>query len=619
MIVVLYFLPYFLAAGVDSANLFISQLSAIFAGTTAVVAFVAYLWAPRKYIRQMALVVYALLAITTANLLMNTGETASPFIALWIAVAVFAAVFGAPGLVMMALPPLAYLAYAFTQDAEISTYIIAIIAGFAPLIASVIIWHSASKKEDKKDLAYNELANELSQESSKASTVITAIEDGVISVNRENVIELINPAAQRIIGWSKGDALGLSYKSVVKLFNSTGNPIQDSEDPIQQVLATSKEVTTEHLTTKTESGKTILLSIVTSPLGQPTSGAIMVFRDVTKERKEEREQAEFISTASHEMRTPVASIEGYLGLALNPNTAQIDAKARDYITKAHESAQHLGRLFQDLLDVTKADDGRIGNNPQVVDAVEFVSDVLEGLRPQAVAKNIEVIYKPHPAHEDPNNRTITPVFYANVDNDHLREVVANLIENAIKYTLAGTVTVDVTGDENTIEISIKDSGIGIPAEDIPHLFQKFYRVDNTDTREIGGTGLGLYLCRRLAEVMGGSIRVESAYKEGSTFILKLPRLSSDDATRRINEASKQTPQPTTPAAQPAPVVQPPVATPQPTASAQPATPQPAPTPNPAPAQNVPLSQIEQNPRAYTNQTNRTVSVPVRNGDEVSSQ
>src|SRR5690606_4513614 len=99
------------------------------------------------------------------------------------------------------------------------------------------------------------------------------------------------------------------------------------------------------------------VSLVASPVGGPGSGIIIVFRDITKEKAEEREQAEFISTASHEMRTPVASIEGYLGLALNPATAQVDEKARNYITKAHEAAQHLGRLFQDLLDTARAEDG----------------------------------------------------------------------------------------------------------------------------------------------------------------------------------------------------------------------------------------------------------------------
>src|SRR5690606_3878909 len=103
------------------------------------------------------------------------------------------------------------------------------------------------------------------------------------------------------------------------------------------------------------------------------------------------------------------------------------------------------------------------------------------------------------------------VYYANVDNDHFREVIGNLVENAIKYTQQGTISVDVTGDDKQIQVSVADTGIGIPAEDLPHLFQKFYRVDNSDTREIGGTGLGLYLSRRLAEAMEGRMWAESRH------------------------------------------------------------------------------------------------------------
>src|SRR5690606_8034391 len=101
-----------------------------------------------------------------------------------------------------------------------------------------------------------------------------------------------------------------------------------------------------------------------------------------------------------------------------------------------------------------------------------------------------------------SDRKLSPVYYTEVDNDHLREVISNLIDNAIKYTPSGDVSVDVTGDTEHVTISISDTGIGIPPEDVSHLFQKFYRVDNTDTREIGGTGLGLYLSRRLVEEMG---------------------------------------------------------------------------------------------------------------------
>ena len=135
-----------------------------------------------------------------------------------------------------------------------------------------------------------------------------------------------------------------------------------------------------------------------------------------------------------------------------------------------------------------------------------------------------------------------PIFYANIDPGHFREVVSNLIENAIKYTPSGEVVVNITGDDKQISVSVKDSGIGIPAEDIPHLFQKFYRVDNSDTREIGGTGLGLYLSRRLAEAMSGNLRVESKYKEGSTFYLEIPRMNSSEAKQRLESAEAEKPE-----------------------------------------------------------------------------
>ena len=148
--------------------------------------------------------------------------------------------------------------------------------------------------------------------------------------------------------------------------------------------------------------------------------------------------------------------------------------------------------------------------------------------------------------DEGKEKSLQPIFYANIDPDHFREVVSNLIENAIKYTPSGEVVVNVTGDDKQISVSVKDSGIGIPAEDIPHLFQKFYRVDNSDTREIGGTGLGLYLSRRLAEAMSGNLRVESKYKEGSTFYLEIPRMSSSDAKQRLESAEAEKPEDKTP-------------------------------------------------------------------------
>ena len=629
-------------------------VSAVVAGLSLIGSIGLYFAKPSKNSHLITFAPYVLLVATIASTIMTTGGSDSPLVGLWIAASVFAGVFGWRGFAYILTLLVAYDAYAYLSgSASVDALIVSSLASLAPLIASFIIFHSKSDKDVNRDKAYKELASELSHEANKSDTVINAINDGVVSVDKQGVIQLINPAAQRIIGWGQDDAVGLSYKSVVKLNNQDDKPIQPAEDPVAQVLASNQEVHSEDFSVTTEAGKKVLLSIIVSPIGSPNVGAIMVFRDMTKEKAEEREQAEFISTASHEMRTPVASIEGYLGLTLNPAITTIDDKARDYIQKAHESAQHLGRLFQDLLDVSKAEDGRMTNDPRVVDVIEFVGTVVEGLKPKADEKGLTFVYKPASVAET-NERTIAPVFYVHVDNDHLREVVSNLVENAIKYTPKGDVIINVEGDDTHANISVQDSGIGIPTEDIPHLFQKFYRVDNTDTREIGGTGLGLYLSRRLAELMGGQIKVESEYKKGSTFTIELPRIDHIEAQRLVEasaaademaQSSKPAPQPFVPeeTQQAAPVETQPVPTPE-IASAPVYSPAPVPStlqtiqqqPVPAPAQvveqpsqpmyvqptqpvtpqapNIPLSQLEQNPNAYVS-ARPGMQIPVRSPDD----
>jgi PAS domain S-box-containing protein len=517
----------------DFSESFIVNLPAmVLASITALVSLVAYFWTPPKITYLFTLAIYLLLSATTAILVMSTGGAQSPFVTLWMLISIFAGIFGLWGTMPILVAICTFAAVSYIRGGfTIDTIVTIVISGLLPLIIGAIIWYKKSENDESNgdDRAYRNLANELTEVASKSEVVINAIGDGVMAIDNQGVIQLINPAAQRLIGWGKQDALTLNYKSVLQMVNEKNETLDVANDPIQQVLNTNQQIRTNNLSLITNSDKKIMISLVVSPVGEMGSGIIAVFHDITKEKAEEREQSEFISTASHEMRTPVASIEGYLGLAMNPQTAQIDSRARDFILKAHAAAEHLGHLFQDLLDVSKTDDGRISNNPKVVNIVTFVHDIVEGLEQKATEKGIRLIYRPMP--DGMNERTIPPVFSVNLDNDHIREIVNNLVENAIKYTPKGEAMVDVTGDDEHVVISVKDSGIGIPAEDMTHLFQKFYRVDNKDTREIGGTGLGLYLSRRLAEIMGGRIWVESVYTRGSTFYLELPRISSQEASR----------------------------------------------------------------------------------------
>lgn len=665
VILALYSWAFFADVKDISSALLVSDSVAVMAASALVIGFISYLWTPKKYLFWGSFAAFIVLAVTTGALILSTGETASPFIALWMVVSVFAGIFGVYGLLPLFIAMAAFMILHYTTgDLTRESIVTIVLAGELPLVISYLIWHTKTTTDDTADRTYRDLATELNQVANKSEVVINAIADGVIAVNDKGVIQLINPAAQQIIGWGKQDALALDYKSVLKLLDKNGAEVTPATDPVANTLATNKQVTDNTLTLLTNSQKKLLVSINVSPVGQLGSGAIIVFRDITKEKSEEREQAEFISTASHEMRTPVASIEGYLGLALNPATATVDIRARDFINKAHESAQHLGRLFQDLLDVTKADDGRLSNNPKVVDVVAFTHDIIQGLKPRADEKGLRTLFKPLPDGEVPGERRLNPVYYVNVDNDHLREVIGNLIENAIKYTPKGDVVVDITGDNDNVKISVADSGIGIPKEDQVHLFQKFYRVDNSETREIGGTGLGLYLCRRLIETMNGRLWVESEYKQGSTFYVELQRTSHEDAMKMIEAASVQqetaivgdaqvyanyedpatqplttpqdptvisTPQPvemTAPAAYPAaqPYQPQPAAQPvqqlspqQPASIPQTTPPQPAsygpeiPRPMSArPQPNTPLSAIERNPAQFTQNRGGNPPVPPRN-------
>jgi signal transduction histidine kinase len=254
--------------------------------------------------------------------------------------------------------------------------------------------------------------------------------------------------------------------------------------------------------------------------------------DITTQKAAEKQRADFISTASHEMRTPVAAIEGYLSLAMNTQVSSIDSRARNYLEKAHQSTQQLGKLFQDLLTSSRAEDGRLVNHPRVVEMSEFIKHLSESFQLAAEKKHLIVdfvIIGDDGLAQSSAGKVVTPLYYVHVDQDRISEVVTNVFDNAVKYTQAGKITVGLGGNVQNVQVFIQDTGTGIPPDDVPHLFQKFYRVDNSEVRTIGGTGLGLFICKKIVELYGGQIWVESTLGAGSTFRINLPRVSTQQA------------------------------------------------------------------------------------------
>lgn len=380
----------------------------------------------------------------------------------------------------------------------------------------------------------------------KSQIVINTISDGIAIISTDGIIQLFNPAAEALTGWRADDAVSLDFRSVFNLINNADRPFEDRTNPILMAFRTGRTVDCNKAYIKTASKKKIQLSIKATPIilndPQPhVEGLVVVFRDITMERAEQNAQTDFISTASHEMRTPVATIEGYLGMIINPAICQIDDRARDYANKAHQSIQHLGRLFQDLLDVTKLDDNRMPSNPELIDVNIAVRDIVSEFADEAEAKHLALKLDLNGSSnpQDGGNRVVIPRAIIYADLDHFDEVLSNMIENAIKYTPKGSVSVKVISDNDRVRIKVSDTGIGIPAEDVPHLFQKFYRVDNGETREIGGTGLGLYLIKTLTTSMGGTAGVESDYGSGSTFWIEFDCLSSDEIAQKAQEIKRR--------------------------------------------------------------------------------
>lgn len=382
----------------------------------------------------------------------------------------------------------------------------------------------------------NVLSGEI-REKLKSDIVLSAIADGVIVIDAGGVIQVINPAGAKILGWKMEEALGLDYKLVLKLVDEKGEVIADDTHPLHKVLQAKKPFTENNLFVVTRSEKRLSLALSVSPLldsnGRVTA-VIAIFRDISEEKRDQQRRAEFISTASHEMRTPVAAIEGYLALALNENVSKVDAKAREYLTKAHASTQHLGQLFQDLLTSAKAEDGRLTNHPVVIEMGSFIEQLAEDLRFAAEKKGLAVEYivgTPQTSIDasNPNSKVVRPLYYAYVDPDRIREAMTNIFDNAVKYTESGKISIGITGDNEVVQVRVSDTGSGIAPEDIPHLFDKFYRIDNTKTRTVGGTGLGLFICRKIVELYDGRIWVDSTVGKGSTFYINIPRLSSQKA------------------------------------------------------------------------------------------
>lgn len=501
---------------------------------------------------QATLITGLLQTLTLISLIQATGKLHSGYLAIWALTVLASGMFGtyviAGCVFMVIIYSVARMTDDLTQSRSLDIkYSLGVVAGTLLLGGlSFLIWKKQYKNQENQKLA--KLSGMLANKDQQAEILIESIADGIVLINTEGKISLMNTAAAEMSEWTIDEALGIDVQIVMKLTTEDGKEIVPAEHPFAKALI-NKEKIEQTLKVIGRNGKERIISLVVSPVVVPSKkesvGIVAVIRDISVSRAEEGRRADFVSTASHEMRTPVAAIEGYLQLALNDKVAQIDAKARNYLEKALESTHHLGKLFQDLLTSAKAEDGRLVSHPQVVELGAYMEEISDSLKFSAEKKGLLMNYTVGASQEENSGvgggRVVKPLYYVHVDPDRLREVVTNLFDNGVKYTDSGKISIALTGNNEVVQLFIKDTGPGIPATDVPHLFQKFYRVDSSATRTIGGTGLGLFICKKIIELYKGRIWVESTVGQGSTFYINLPRLSAQKAAElQAQEAAAPT-------------------------------------------------------------------------------
>jgi PAS domain S-box-containing protein len=333
------------------------------------------------------------------------------------------------------------------------------------------------------------------QERAHAAEALEFVDDGVFLVDGEGIVRVWNPAAAGIFRVKPSRAVGRPVHELIHRWESLAARIEVGTGRLQTVPVEVQ-------------GEERWLSISAAPY---PSGTVYAFRDLTDERRVEQLKSDFVATVSHELRTPLSAIYG-AALTLQRNDVRLEESQREGLLEVVASeAGRLARIVNDILWASRLDSGQMGVAIESCDAVKLTRQVVEALGSHAPVHVTLALDAPG---------DLPPVA---ADPDKLRQVLTNLVDNAVKYSPdGGTVRIDVSEAGNRIRFRIEDEGLGIPPAEQSRIFEKFFRLDPNLTRGVGGTGLGLYICRELVHRMDGRIWVQSDGRRGSAFFVELP-------------------------------------------------------------------------------------------------
>ncbi len=360
----------------------------------------------------------------------------------------------------------------------------------------------------------------------KSEAILLGIGDGVMAIDAQGTIILFNKAAEKISGFDAASVIGTSYKDSMKFMLGEGDSAKEEDGFIQQALSGSLAVMPDDVSLIKKDGTRVPVADSSAPIVNAegkTVGAVVVFRDVTHEREVDRLKSEFVSVASHQLRTPLTAIRWNLEDLQSEEIGTLVQEQKDSLAQAAMSTSRMIRLVNDLLDVSRLESGRLSIRPQPTDIAEMLTSIVQEDAILAKEKGCTVnLHLPE-----------APLPVISIDPSLIRQVAANLISNSIKYCSAAgrTPTVDVTLSQDGKEyyrVTVKDNGMGITGKDEDRIFQRFFRADNAVKQQTEGSGLGLYIAKLIVEESGGMISFSSTEGEGSTFWFMLPIAGSKE-------------------------------------------------------------------------------------------
>lgn len=347
----------------------------------------------------------------------------------------------------------------------------------------------------------------------KAQAILKSIGEGVVVFDADGRVEAVNQVAEKLLGFSEEQLTQGNYTELIRVTDSSGVPIEPDKRPLQRVISSKKAVATELYYTR-RNGTVLPVRINIAPIiiDGAFEGAIEVFHDIYLEKEIDKSKTEFVSLASHQLRTPLSTVSWYAEMLLAGDAGKLTKEQDRYVNEIYASNRRMTELVGSLLNVSRIELGTFSVEPEPTDLVKLAQDTIKDLAPHILARRINFQEK-YDAH--------IPI--CNVDPKLMRMVIENLASNAVKYTSeAGTVTLHLKRQGHTTQIIVEDNGLGIPERQQAKIFSKLFRADNVKAHDTEGTGLGLYLVKTIVDYSGGKIWFESEENKGTKFFVSMP-------------------------------------------------------------------------------------------------